>query len=67
MPPDLDSAAVAEIRGIIVDALHDLDEIDAERPWDTVEVFVLKAEAMRHIVQMRSTRTWGATAAMPRP
>jgi uncharacterized protein (DUF2384 family) len=51
MPPDLDSAAVAEIRGIIVDALHDLDEIDAERPWDTVEVFVLKAEAMRHIVR----------------
>lgn len=51
MPPDLDSAAVAEIRGIIVDALHDLDDIDTESPWDTVEVFVLKAEAMRHIVR----------------
>ena len=51
MPPDMDAAAVAEIRGIIVEALHDLEEIDAERPWDTVEVFVLKAEAMRHIVR----------------
>jgi hypothetical protein len=51
LPSDLDSDALAEIRGIIVDALHDLDEINEERPWDTVEVFVLKAEAMRHIVR----------------
>lgn len=51
LPPDLDAEAVAEIRGIIVEALHDLDDIDSERPWDAVEVFVLKAEAIRHIVR----------------
>lgn len=51
LPPDLDSQAVAEIRGIIVDTLHSLDEIDEERPWDGVEVVVLKAEAIRHIVR----------------
>lgn len=51
LSPDLDSHAVAEARGIIVEALHDLDEVDEERPWDSVEVFVLKAEAIRHIVR----------------
>lgn len=51
LPPDLDAEALAEIRGIIVDALHDLDDIDEESPWDSVEVFVLKAEAIRHIVR----------------
>lgn len=51
LPPDLDAEAVAEIRGIIVDALHDLDDINEEHPWDSVEVFVLKAEAIRHIVR----------------
>jgi uncharacterized protein (DUF2384 family) len=51
LPPDLDAEALAEIRGIIVDALHDLDDIDEEHPWDAVEVFLLKAEAMRHILR----------------
>lgn len=51
LPPDLDSDALAEIRGIILNALHDVEEIDEERPWDTVEVVVLKAEAIRHIVR----------------
>jgi uncharacterized protein (DUF2384 family) len=51
LPPDLDAEAVAEIRGIIVEALHDLDDINEEHPWDAVEVFVLKAEAIRHIVR----------------
>lgn len=51
LSPDLDSDAVAEARGIIIEALHDLDEVDDERPWDSVEVFVLKAEAIRHIVR----------------
>lgn len=51
LSPDLDSEAVAEARGIIIEALHDLDEVDDERPWDSVEVFVLKAEAIRHIVR----------------
>lgn len=51
LPPDLDAEALAEIRGIIVDALHDLDDIDEEHPWDAIEVFLLKAEAMRHVVR----------------
>lgn len=51
LPPELDPSAVAESRGILVEALHDLDEIDEERPWDAVELFVLKAEAIRHIVR----------------
>jgi uncharacterized protein (DUF2384 family) len=51
LPPELDPDAVAEIRGIIVEGLHGLDDLDPERPWDTVEYFVLKAEAMRHIVR----------------
>jgi len=51
LPLDLDSDAIAEIRGIIVEALDDLVGIDEERPWDTVELFLLKAEAIRHIVR----------------
>lgn len=51
LPPDLDAEALAEIRGIIVDALHDLDDIDEQHPWDAVEVFLLKAEAMRHVLR----------------
>jgi hypothetical protein len=51
LPPELGAEAVAEIRGIIVDALHALDDIDDEHPWDAVEAFVLKAEAIRHIVR----------------
>jgi hypothetical protein len=51
LPPDLNPDAVAEIRGLLVDALHDLEEIDQERPRDAVEVFVLKAEAMRHVIR----------------
>lgn len=48
---ELDATALAEVRGIMVDAIHDLEEIDAEKPWDAVEVFVLKSEAIRHIVR----------------
>lgn len=51
LPPDLDPEAVAEARGIIVEALHDLDDLDEEQPWNAVEVFVLKTEAIRHIVR----------------
>lgn len=51
LPPALEAEAVAEARGIIVDALHDLDDVEETRPWDTVEVFVLKTEAIRHIVR----------------
>lgn len=51
LPPDLNAEAVAEIRGILIEALQDLDRIDDERPWDVVEVFILRAEAIRHIVR----------------
>jgi hypothetical protein len=51
LPPDLDVEAVAEIRGILIEALQDLSTIDEERPWDVVEVFILRAEAIRHIVR----------------
>ena len=51
LPPFLEADALAEIRGIIVEALTELDEINEDRPWDTVEVFVLRAEAIRHLIR----------------
>lgn len=51
VPPDLDPEALAEIRGHIIDGLGALSELDLERPFDSVDDFVVHAEAVRHIVR----------------
>jgi hypothetical protein len=51
LPPQLEPAAVAEIRRIIINAMNDLEEIDPERPLDTIDKFFVRAEAVRHIVR----------------
>jgi hypothetical protein len=51
VPPDLDPEALAEIRGHIIDGLEALNELDANRPLDSVDAFVVHAEAVRHIVR----------------
>ncbi|MGC1165176.1 MAG: hypothetical protein WA862_03630 [Solirubrobacterales bacterium] len=51
VPPDLDPAALAEIRGHLIDGLEALNELDEARPLDAVDLFVVHAEAVRHIVR----------------
>lgn len=51
VPPDLDPAALAEIRGRLIDGLEALNELDENRPLDAVDLFVVHAEAVRHIVR----------------
>ena len=51
VPPDLDPEALAEIRGHLIDGLEALNELDEERPLDSVDAFVVHAEAVRHIVR----------------
>jgi hypothetical protein len=51
LPPDLDPEALAEIRGRIIDGLQALNELDEKRPLDSVDCFVVHAEAVRHIVR----------------
>jgi hypothetical protein len=51
VPPDLDPAALAEIRGRLIDGLEALNQLDETRPLDAVNLFVVHAEAVRHIVR----------------
>lgn len=51
LPPQLNLGAVAEIRGIIVNLLDELAEIDKDRPLDAFDRFFVKAEAVRHIIR----------------
>ncbi|MGC1851147.1 MAG: hypothetical protein WA687_01760 [Solirubrobacterales bacterium] len=51
LPPDLDPEALAEIRGHIINGLEALNDLDEERPLDSVDAFVVHAEAVRHIVR----------------
>lgn len=51
VPPDLDLEALAEIRGHLIEGLEALNELDEERPSDSVDAFVVHAEAVRHIVR----------------
>ena len=41
----------SEIRGIIVNLLDELAEIDKDRPLDAFDRFFVKAEAVRHIIR----------------
>jgi hypothetical protein len=51
VPPDLDPAALAEIRGRLIDGLQAINALDETRPLDAVDLFVVHAEAVRHIVR----------------
>lgn len=51
LPPQLDPAAVAEIRKIIVNLLDGLERVDENQPLDTIDQFVVGAEAVRHILR----------------
>jgi hypothetical protein len=51
VPPDLDPAALAEIRGRLIDGLEAINMLDKTRPLDAVDLFVVHAEAVRHIVR----------------
>lgn len=51
LPPDLDPEALAEIRGHLINGLEALNEIDEKRPLDSIDNFVVHAEAVRHIVR----------------
>jgi hypothetical protein len=51
VPPDIDPEALAEIRGHIIEGLQALNAIDEERPLDSVDAFLVHAEAVRHIVR----------------
>jgi hypothetical protein len=51
VPPDLDPEALAEIRGHLIDGLEALNELDESRPLDSVDNFIVHAEAVRHIVR----------------
>lgn len=51
LPPQLDPAAGAEIRKIIVNLLDGLEQVDESRPLDTIDRFVVGAEAVRHILR----------------
>jgi hypothetical protein len=51
IPPDLDPESLAEIRGHLIDGLEALLALDEEQPLDSVDSFVVHAEAVRHIVR----------------
>lgn len=51
LPPDLDPQAMAEIRGHLLDGLEALHQLDERQPLDSVDDFLVQAEAVRHIVR----------------
>lgn len=51
VPPDIDPEALAEIRGHLIDGLEALNAINQATPLDSVDLFVVHAEAVRHIVR----------------
>lgn len=51
LPPQLEPESVAEIRKIIINLLDGLEQIDEDRPLDTIDQFFLGSEAMRHILR----------------
>jgi len=51
LPPDIDPQALAEIRGHLLDGLEALHQLDEDQPLDSVDQFLVQAEAVRHIVR----------------
>lgn len=48
---DFDPRALAEFRGIIINAIKDVDEADPQRPLDTIDALLIRAEQLRHLVR----------------
>src|SRR5947209_8755496 len=48
---DWDPEALAEIRGILLDGLSTLEEIGPSRPLDVLDDFLVRMEAVRHLVR----------------
>jgi hypothetical protein len=48
---DFDPRALAEFRGIIINAIKDVDEADPDRPLDTIDSLLVHAEQLRHLVR----------------
>lgn len=48
---DFDPSALAEFRGIIINAIKDVDEADPERSLDTIDSLLIRAEQLRHLVR----------------
>lgn len=51
VPPDIDPEALAEIRGHIIEGLEALIDLDEDRPLNSIDSFIVHAEAVRHIVR----------------
>jgi hypothetical protein len=50
-PEDFDPAALAEFRDIMLKWIAAAHEFDEDRPLDTVDTYLIHAEAMRHVVR----------------
>lgn len=48
---DFDPSALAEFRGIILNAVRDVDAADPDRPLDTIDSLLIYAEQLRHLVR----------------
>jgi hypothetical protein len=48
---DFDPRALAEFRGIIINAIKDVQEADPDRPLDTIDSILIRAEQLRHLVR----------------
>jgi transcriptional regulator with XRE-family HTH domain len=48
---DFDPRALAEFRGIILSAVKAVNDADPDRPLDTIDVLLIHAEQLRHIVR----------------
>jgi hypothetical protein len=48
---DFDPRALAEFRGILLNAIKDVAERDPERPLDTIDSLLIHAEQLRHLVR----------------
>lgn len=48
---DFDPRALAEFRGIIINAIKDVAEADPDRPLNTIDSLLIRAEQLRHIVR----------------
>ena len=51
IPPDLDPYALSDLRGHLIEGLAAIYELDESRPLDSVDNFMVHAEAVRHIIR----------------
>jgi hypothetical protein len=50
-PEDFDPEALAELRGILLNVVRATQDFDEDRPLDSLDDFLVHAEALRHIVR----------------